>query len=127
LREKYREKLYRYIGGIIRNNKCVLYKINGVEDHLHIATHLHPSVALSNLVKDVKVASSIWIKDNELFPGFVGWQNGYGAFTYSISDKEKVVNYINNQQDHHTKRSFKEEYIGFLKEHNIVFEEKYLF
>lgn len=121
------EKLYKYIGGIIRNKKCVHYQINGVEDHLHIASHLHPSIALSDLVKDIKVASSIWIKENKLFPGFIGWQYGYGAFTYSLSGKDNVINYIKNQKNHHQQRSFKEEYIELLKEHDIDFEEKFLF
>ena len=75
----------------LKNNKCHLYRINGVEDHLHIVTHLQPSVALSALVKDIKVASAIHCKDNDLFPGFSGWQQGYGAFTYSTKDKVRLI------------------------------------
>jgi len=103
-----------------------LYRINGVENHLHIATHIHPTVALSSLVKDIKTASSIWIKQQNLFPDFTFWQKGYGAFTYSIKEKETLINYIQNQQKHHKVLTFREEYKILLAEHNIEFEEKYL-
>ncbi|MBE9481887.1 MAG: IS200/IS605 family transposase [Bacteroidetes bacterium] len=122
-----REKLYRYIWGILKNKKCVLYKINGVEDHLHIATHIHPTIALSSLVKDIKVSSSVWIKEQGLFPAFKAWQEGYGAFTYSIKEKEALVNYIKKQETHHKTITFREEYIKLLNEHGIEFDEKYLF
>ncbi|MEP0005496.1 MAG: IS200/IS605 family transposase [Balneola sp.] len=82
-----RTDLFKYIWGILKNKKCHLYQINGVEDHIHILTHIHPSVALSQLVKDIKLASSIYIKENKLFFGFDGWQEGYGAFTYSLKEK----------------------------------------
>ncbi len=120
------EKLFRYIWGILKNKKCILYRINGIENHLHIATHIHPTVALSSLVKDIKTASSIWIKQQNLFPDFTSWQKGYGAFTYSIKEKETLINYIQNQQKHHKVLTFREEYKILLAEHNIEFEEKYL-
>ena len=120
------EKLFRYIWGILKNKKCILYRINGVENHLHIATHIHPTVALSSLVKDIKTASSIWIKQQNLFPDFTFWQKGYGAFTYSIKEKETLINYIQNQQKHHKVLTFREEYKILLAEHNIEFDEKYL-
>ena len=124
--KKYRENLYRYIWGILKNKKCILYRINGIEDHLHIATHIHPMIALSSLVKDIKVSSSIWIKEQGFFPNFTAWQEGYGAFTYSIKDKEALINYIKTQEVHHKTKTFKEEYIELLNEHNIEFDEKYL-
>jgi len=74
-----REKLNRYIWGILNNKKCVLYRINGVEDHIHLATHIHPTIAVSSLIKDIKVSSSIWMKEQGLFPAFTAWQKGYGA------------------------------------------------
>ncbi len=120
------EKLFRYIWGILKNKKCILYRINGIENHLHIATHIHPTVALSSLVKDIKTASSIWIKQQNLFPDFTSWQKGYGAFTYSIKEKETLINYIQNQQKHHKVLTFREEYKILLAEHNIEFDEKYL-
>ena len=105
----------------------MLYQINGVEDHLHIATHIHPSISLSSLVKDIKVASSLWIKKNQIFPNFTAWQDGYGSFTYSIKEKEVLVNYIKNQKEHHRVKTFREEFIELLSEYNVEFDERYLF
>lgn len=105
---------------------CHLYQLGGVEDHLHIITHLHPGIALSNLVKDIKLASTEHIKAKNLFPEFNGWQDGYGAFTYSIKDKDRLIAYARNQEDHHKTKTFKEEYIELLNEHGIEFDEKYL-
>jgi len=121
-----REKLFRYIWGILKNKHCVLYQINGVENHLHIATHIHPTIALSTLVKDIKIASAIWIKEQNLFPGFVSWQSGYGGFTYSYKEKQALIKYIKNQEKHHKSITFREEYIKLLNEYNIEFDEKYL-
>ena len=122
-----REKLFRYIWGIFKNKKCILYQINGVEDHIHIAAHIHPSIAVSSLVKDIKVASAVWIKENDIFPDFKKWQIGYGAFTYSVKDKNSLVNYIKNQERHHKTKSFEEEYIELLNKNQIDFDKKYLF
>ncbi len=126
LYEKDREKLFQYIWGIMKNRKCHLYRINGVEDHIHILTSLHPTIALSDLIKDTKLACSKMIKENNIFPLFQGWQDGYGAFTYSIDAKENLIEYIKNQKAHHKKESFIEEYKRFLKENKIDFDEKYL-
>lgn len=120
------EKLYRYIWGILKNKKCTLYRVNGTENHIHIATHVHPMVSVSSLVKDIKVSSSVWIKEQGIFPNFVGWQDGYGAFTYHITQKETLVNYVKNQREHHHKKSYREEFIELLNEHGIEFDEKYL-
>ena len=124
---KNREELFRYIWGILKNKKCHLYQINGVEDHIHILTHIHQSVALADLVKNIKVASSTWIKEKGLFPKFTSWQSKYGAFTYHISEKERLIKYVKNQIEHHKKISFEEEFRALLKEHQIEFDEKYLF
>ena len=121
-----RSKLFEYIVGIFRNNKCHLYRINAVEDHVHIVSHLHPTVALASLVKDIKIASSAFIKEKALFKHFVGWQEGYGAFTYSFRDKGKLIEYVKNQEEYHKKTTFREEYIALLNEHGIEFDEKYL-
>lgn len=121
-----REKLFHYIWGILKNKQCTLYQINGVENHLHIATHLHPTVALASIVKDIKVSSSVWIKEQGIFPYFTAWQEGYGAFTYSAKDKPALVNYIKNQETHHHVKTFREEFIELLNEHGIEFDEKYL-
>mgnify|MGYP002640270154 FL=1 len=120
------ENLYKYICGILKNKKCHLYRIGGVEDHIHIVTHVHPTVAVAYLLKDVKIASSAYIKAENIFPDFNGWQDGYGAFTYSISAKDNLIEYVKNQKEHHRKVSFRDEYISLLNEHGIEFNEKYL-
>ncbi len=133
---KYREKtiseshcteLYRYIWGIIKNKKCHLYRINGVEDHLHIFTDLHPSVALADFIKEIKVSSHDWMRKSGNFPDFRGWQNGYGAFTSSIKARNTIINYVKNQKIHHRKENFYDEYKTLLVENGIEFDERYLF
>ncbi len=126
LTKNHRDELFKYIWGVLKNKKCHLYRINGVEDHLHIVTHLHPSVSLSSLVKDIKVSSSLYIKENNLFEKFTSWQEGYGAFTYSIKEKDRLIEYVKNQEEHHRIKTFNEEYIELLHEHGIEFDEKYL-
>ncbi len=122
-----RKLLYKYIWGVLNNNKCVVYTINGIEDHVHIATHIHPATSLSSVVKDIKVSSSLWIKQHKLFPEFTGWAVGYGAFTYNIKQKAILERYINNQVEHHKKKSFQNEYAGLLKKNGIKYENKHLF
>jgi len=126
LAEQNRKELFKYIWGILKNKKCHLYQIGGVEDHIHIVTHLHPSIALSDLIKDIKLASTEYIKNENLFHSFNGWQDGYGAFTYSIEAKDNLINYIKNQEVHHQKKTFLEEFRELLREHKIEFDEKYL-
>jgi REP element-mobilizing transposase RayT len=122
----HKKDLYKYIWGIIKNKKCMLYQINGVDDHIHILTDLHPNVALADFVKDIKVASSIWMKESGYFPGFVGWAEGYGAFTYAYRDKKMIIKYIKNQEEHHRKVSFRKEYVRFLKEFGVDYDERYI-
>lgn len=121
-----REELFKFINGILQNKKCVLYQVNGVEDHIHIVTHIHPTVALASLVKDIKLACSLYIKENNLFPHFKGWQDGYGAFTYSLKEKDRLIAYVQNQEEHHKRKSYMDEYQNLLETHNIKFEEKHL-
>jgi putative transposase len=121
-----REELFRYISGILKKKKCHLYQIGGVSDHLHIITHLHPNIALADLVKDIKLASTDHIKNKNLFPLFNGWQDGYGAFTYSIDAKENLIAYVKNQEGHHRMKTYSEEFKELLQEHKIEFDEKYL-
>lgn len=124
--EEHCEELYKYIWGIIKNNKCKLYRINGIADHIHIFSDLHPTVALADYIKDIKVASSIWMKEKGKFPEFEGWQDGYGAFTYSIREKDMIINYVKNQKEHHKTETFFDEYKRLLIENGIEFDEKYL-
>ena len=126
LQESGRNELFSYIWGILKKKKCHLYRIGGVDDHLHIVTHIHPMIAPSILIKDIKLASSKLIKQEDLFPNFNGWQDGFGAFTYAYSSKDDLIEYVKNQVEHHKTISFKDEYIAILKENGIEFDEKYL-
>lgn len=119
--------LYNYIFGVTKAKNCTLYRINGVEDHIHLLSDLHPSLSLSSFVKDIKLASSDFMKSSGLFPGFTHWQEGYGAFTHSVKEKDSVIGYIKSQKEHHKKESFVDEYKRILSTHEIQFEEKYLF
>jgi putative transposase len=122
-----RPRIYEYISGIIRdlNHKSII--INGTSDHIHILYGLNPSVSVSDTVHDIKRGSSIFINDNRLIPERFSWQEGYGGFTYSRSQIESVYRYIENQAAHHAIKSFREEYIAFLKENEIEFNSAYLF
>jgi REP element-mobilizing transposase RayT len=103
-----------------------LYQINGSLDHLHLLSDLHPSIALANYIKDIKVSSSIWLKQQEHSRNFDGWAEGYAAFSISHNDRNKVIAYIKNQKVHHHAESFLEEYRRLLKEFGIEYDEKYL-
>jgi len=122
----HKKELYKYIWGIIKNKNCRLYQINGGKDHIHILSDLHPSVSLANFVKDIKVASSVWMKESGYYPEFEGWAEGYGAFTYAYRDKEKIIKYIKNQEEHHRKVSSRKEYIGFLKIFGVDYDDRFL-
>jgi REP element-mobilizing transposase RayT len=124
--ERCRPELYKYIWGVIDDHQCKLYRIGGIEDHIHILSDLHPSICLADFVKDIKLASSSWIKNTGWFPLFSGWQTGYGAFTYNVREKDVVIDYIKGQKEHHQKESFLAEYKRLLIENGILFEEKYL-
>ncbi|MDH4203266.1 MAG: transposase [Phycisphaerae bacterium] len=120
------DELCRYTAGILMNNNCFVYKVGGHTEHLHILTGLHPTIALANVVKDLKLAQSKWIKKKNVFPAFDNWQDGYGAFTCSWKDKERIINYIANQIEHHHHKTFRGEYIEMLQQAGIEFDEKYL-
>ena len=121
-----RSKLFAYMVGIVENKKCHPYQINGIEDHVHIATSLHPTVRLSDLVKDIKMASSIFIKENDLFPLFNRWQVGYSAFTYNYRQKNMIVNYIKKQEKHHKTKEYIIELKKMLEDNGVKWDEKYL-
>lgn len=121
-----RAELLMYIAGVLQKKKCHVYAVNGVEDHVHIVCSLHPTVALSDLVKDIKLSTTVLIKEKLLFQNFPGWQDGFGAFTYAREQKERVINYVLNQEEHHRKKTFIEEYKEALTEAGVEFDEKYL-
>ena len=124
--EQNRERLYNYIWGIIKNKKSLLYRINGVDEHIHILSSLHPTICLSDFVKEIKACSTLWIKENNIFSDFTCWQIGYGAFTCSIKEKEVIINYIKNQKEHHKNISYQDEMKNLLSESKINFDERYL-
>ncbi len=125
LTQEHVRELYAYIFGTIKNKNCFLYRINGVEDHIHFLCDLHPSIALSNFMRDIKTSSSIWLKQSGKFRDFTGWADGYAALTYAWKDKEVIVNYIINQQEHHKNESYEDELRRLLKEYGIVVNENY--
>jgi REP element-mobilizing transposase RayT len=125
IRKDSAEELYAYITGIIKNKDSHLYRINGVENHLHILTDMHPSLAPADFVKDIKAYSSLWMKKSGLFPFFDGWSEGYGSFTCSFRDLDKLIEYIRSQGEHHRKRTFEEEYRILIKEAGLGIDERY--
>ncbi|HAX48138.1 MAG TPA: IS200/IS605 family transposase [Ignavibacteria bacterium] len=122
-----KEELNRYISGIITGKGCKSIIVNGMPDHIHAFVGLKPALAISDLVREMKNNSSNFINEKKWVKGKFNWQEGYGAFSYSKSQIEKVYNYILNQEDHHKEKTFKEEYLELLKKFEIEFDEKYLF
>ena len=127
IRVENREELHKYITGIIRNRDHKLLSVFCMPDHTHILIGLKSPVSISDLVRDIKSGSSKFITDNNWVKGKFNWQEGFGAFSYSRDQIDTVIKYILNQEEHHSKKSFKEEYIGLLDEYEIDYDEKYLF
>jgi putative transposase len=124
---RWREELYKYIAGIIRNKEQKPVIVGGMSDHIHILVGLRPAMTISDLVRDIKNNSSKFINERKLVNGRFSWQEGYGVFSYSHSDVETVYNYILNQESHHHRTTFKEEYSDLLKAYEIKYDDKYLF
>lgn len=120
-----RRNVYACIYGILKNKNCFTYQIGGVEDHIHIVFSLHPSIALSDLVKDIKLGATSFIKEKQILPDFESWQDGYGAFTYSNEAKEHLIFYVKNQEEHHKNQTSKDELKQMLAEFGIEYDEKY--
>lgn len=127
LQKPWRDEVFKYISGIIKGKDQKPIIVNGVSDHIHIFVGLKPTMRISDLVRDIKNNSSNFINDNKYVKGKFEWQGGYGAFSYSHSHIEKVYRYIENQEEHHRIKTFKKEYIEFLKKNEIEYNEKYLF
>ncbi len=125
--EKNRDQLEKYICGIVSNKKSKPLAIYCNPDHTHILIGLHPSVAVSDMARDIKASTSKWINENKWIKGNFRWQEGFGAFTYSKSQIDSVVKYILNQREHHKQKTFREEYLDFLEKFNVDYNEKYLF
>ena len=123
----FKDELYKYMTGTIRNEKQKLISIGGVPDHVHLLIGLTPNMALSDLVKEVKAASSKFINDKQWVRGRFSWQEGFGGFSYSRSQIAEVARYIEDQEARHAKKSFKNEYLALLRKFDIAFDDRYVF
>ena len=126
IRQKDKQRLYAYMGKVIKSNESIPIVINGIEDHVHILCIMSKNIALAKVVEEIKRHSSRWIKTIDSYYREFAWQGGYGGFSVSQSILNKVKRYIENQEDHHKQISFKEEYLLFMKEYKIQYNEKYL-
>lgn len=127
LKKENKEEIQKYIAGIVRNNNQKLIRINSVSDHVHILIGLKPNIALSDLVRDVKANSSRFINEKRWIKGKFNWQEGFGAFSYSQSHVDRVIRSIDNQEEHHQKKSFREEYLSMLEKSMVEFDPRYVF
>jgi REP element-mobilizing transposase RayT len=127
IKSEWKEELYKYITGIVKNHGQKLIAIGGVDDHIHILLGIEPSIKLSDLVKEIKANSSRFINEKRFIKGKFYWQEGFGAFSYSRSQIGAVISYIQNQEKHHAKKNFRNEYKDFLQKFEVKYDEKYLF
>ncbi len=123
---KWKENLYKYINGIVIQQGHKPFAINGMPDHIHVLVSMSPTQAPSDLMFDVKRSSSLWINEQKYVAGKFSWQEGFGAFSYGKSQIPSIVNYIDNQEIHHKKQTFYEEYLDFLKLYEVEFDERYV-
>lgn len=127
IRREHKEELHKYITGIVQNHRHKLIAINSMPDHLHMLIGLKPSMALSDLIQEVKADSTNFINRKRWVAGKFNWQEGYGAFSYGHSQLNTIIRYIQNQEKHHAKKTFREEYFSFLKKFEVPHDEKYVF
>ena len=127
LLKEWREEVFKYIVGIIKEKNQKPIIVNGVSDHVHVFVGLKPTISISDLVRDIKNNSSKFINEKKFISSKFSWQDGYGAFSYSHSQINSVYSYIINQEQHHRKKTFREEYLDFLKKFEIDYDERYLF
>ena len=125
--KNWKEELYKYICGIVNGKEQKVYAIGGVADHIHILVSIKPTIALSDLVTDIKANSSKWINEKGFIKGKFQWQEGFGAFSYAHSQLDIIIAYINNQEQHHLKKTFRDEYTELLQKFNVQCDENYLF
>lgn len=123
----WKDELFKYITGILQNNGHKMLQINGMTDHIHLLFGMRPMQSLSNLMQQIKQDSSKWVNQQRLVNGRFSWQAGYGAFSYSRSQLPAVIAYIQNQDKHHKKKTFREEYLEFLEKWEVDYDEEYIF
>ena len=120
INEEHERDLFAYIFGFCKKKNCKLHRINSMPDHIHMCVEIHPTISLSEFMKVLKQESSQWLREHkELFPMFDSWGNGYAAFTYSVKDRIKVINYIKRQKEHHKTASFRNEYESLMTEFGL--------
>jgi REP element-mobilizing transposase RayT len=124
---EWEDELHKYITGIVKNHKYKMIAINGMPDHLHVFVGMHPSQSMSELMRIVKGDSSEWINTKGFVKGKFSWQESFGAFSYGRSQLDQVYKYIMNQKQHHTKRTFLEEYIELLEKFDVTYDKRYIF
>lgn len=127
LKKEIRPRVFEYMGGVLNKMKHKTIIINGTSNHVHVFYGMNPAISVSDTVHDIKRSASIFINENKLCNAQFNWQEGYGGFSYSRSQVKDVYEYINNQENHHTNRTFREEYLVFLKEFEIEYNERFLF
>ena len=127
IQNAWKNKLYKYITGIIQNYGHKVLQINGMPDHIHILIGMRPNQSISDLLQQIKNSSTDWINENNFLKQCFSWQSGYGAFSYAKSQVPTVIKYIQNQEEHHKKKNFQEEYLDFLNEYEIEYDERYIF
>jgi REP element-mobilizing transposase RayT len=125
--KNWKEELYKYICGIVNGKEQKVYAIGGVADHIHILVSIKPTIALSDLVRAIKANSSKWINEKGFIKGKFQWQEGFGAFSYAHSQLDIIIAYINNQEQHHLKKTFRDEYTELLQKFDVQCDENYLF
>lgn len=125
--DSFRDELHKYISGILKNNKAFPLAVGGWLDHVHVFFELPPDLKISDLMRDVKASSSKWINENNFIQSNFRWQEGYGAFSYSRSQRNNVIKYIMNQEAHHGAQSFRKEYMDLLMKFEIPFKDEYVF
>ncbi len=125
--EKFRDEMEKIMCGIVTQQKCKTYAIYCNPDHTHLFVGMHPGISPSKLMEQVKSGSSNWLNHKKYIAGKFQWQEGYGAFTYSKSQIDRVVKYVLNQAEHHKRKSFREEYLSFLEKYDVAYNPEYLF
>lgn len=123
----HKEELNKYITALVQNRKAKMLGVNCMPDHTHLFVGFKPSVLISDFIKEIKVESNLFIQSKQWVPGKFEWQDGYGVFSYGHSQIDAVIKYILNQEEHHRKQTFREEYVTFLKAFNVPYNEQYLF
>lgn len=127
IQKQWKDELHKYMCGIVTGKNQKVYAIGGVADHIHILISIKPNIVISDLVRDIKASSSKWVNEKGYLVGNFQWQEGFGVFSYAQSQLDSVIAYINNQEQHHQKKTFKQEYLDLLQKFDIRYDEKYVF